>query len=504
MLAAAGMLAGCAIWGPDQVADPTPSAPPSVASSAPPGLGEYYGQQMRWAGCGDGFECSTLRVPANYANPVADGDLEIDVVRLPAGGGSAPQALVVNPGGPGASGVDYARGARVIVAPAVQEAYDIVGFDPRGVGGSTPVDCLTDAETDVLIGTDPTPDDDAEVEDLLSQSALVGARCVQRSPQVFRWMDTVSAAKDMDILRAALKQERLNYLGKSYGTMLGSVYAEQFPDRVGRFVLDGAMPAQLSAEEISAGQAEGFEIALQRFVADCPTRRDCPLQADDEAGGVAEIQDFLAGLETAPIAAGEGRELTEALGVTAVLYHLYAPPNDWALLRGGLGAAFDGDGSKLLGMLDQRLHRDPESGAYESNTQDAFYAVTCLDRSAPPVDELRARASTTVLEEAPTFGPYLVWSDAVCAQWPAAAVSEPRTIAAQGAGPFLVISTQYDPATPYAWGDMMAGGFADAALVSYNGDGHTAYRKGSACVDEHVDDYLLTGRVPSEDPRCGY
>ena len=501
LIATAVLLASCSGSG-DALQDPSAAPTASASAGVPAGLEPYYSQQLRWPACGGDFECTTLRVPRDYGNP-SGGDFDLEVIRLPAEGADRIGALVVNPGGPGGSGVAYARAARAIVSPDVLRAYDIVGFDPRGVGGSDPVDCLDGPELDALIAADPTPDDQQEVDALLSLASSVGRQCEQRSGDIFRWMDTVSAAKDMDVLRAALGQRRLDYLGKSYGTSLGAAYAEQFPEHVGRFVLDGAFPLDMSSQEVSRDQAIGFETALQRFVADCLPRRDCPLAGPSVAAGTAQVRDFLAGLEANPLPAEGGRTLSQALGVTAILYYLYFPPNDWELLRQGLAAGLGGDGSVLLTMLDQRLQRDPATGEYADNSQEAFYAVSCLDRSAASVAEI-GRLAASWAEAAPTFGPYLAWSDAVCAQWPVPPVSQPRTVAAEGAGPILVVSTQYDPATPYAWGQRMAAGFDDAVLVSYNGDGHTAYGNGSQCVDGAVDRFLLTGEAPAADPRCGY
>lgn len=497
MLAAAALLAGCTAQSEPLPEQSSPAAP------APASLEAFYQQDLQWSGCGGDFECATLSVPSDYDDPAGSGPVAVEVVRLPAAGDDRLGALVVNPGGPGGSGVEYARAARAIVTPEVLSAYDIVGFDPRGVASSDPVDCLTDAELDTLIASDPTPEDAAEAEELVALTGAVGPACQERSPRITPWMDTRSVARDLDVLRAALGEERLDYLGKSYGTAIGTVYAEQFPGNVGRFVLDGALPVDLSSEEISRGQAAGFEAALERFVADCLPRQDCPLAAGTVADGVAEIRAFLSGLDAAPLPAGAGRELNEALGVTAVLYYLYFPPGDWTLLRQGLDEGFAGDGSLLLAMLEQRLERNPGSGAYRTNSQEAFYAVTCLDRPTRSIEQV-AQDADTWAEESPTFGPYLAWSDAICAQWPLPAVTEPRAVAANGAGPILVVSTQHDPATPYQWGVRMAETFADAALVSWNGDGHTAYFNGSACVDDAVDAYLLNGTVPAADPRCDY
>lgn len=494
------LLSACSASSQEPLPDPTVSV---EAVDAPAGLEQYYSQVLRWRGCGSGFECAELRVPKDYDAPAAADDFGLQVIRLRAGSGDPIGSLILNPGGPGGSGVDYARAARAVVSDEVREVYDVVGFDPRGVAGSDPVDCLTDAETDDLLSLDPTPDNGDEVRALTAAAGTVGRQCLQRSPDVARWMDTVSTARDLDVLRAVLGDRQLHYLGKSFGTAIGAVYAEQFPDRVGRMVLDGAFPVSLSSREISRGQALGFETALQRFAADCLTRSDCPLAATSVPDAVVEVQQFLASLEESPIAVRQGEVLNEALGSAALLYHLYFPPEDWSRLRQGLAAAYDEDGSVLLTMLNERLQRNQSTGAYATNAQDAFYAVSCLDRPASSLAAIEEQADSWA-GAAPTFGPYLAWSDAVCAQWPIPAVSAPRTIAAEGAAPIMVVSAQYDPATPYEWGVLMAEQFSDAVLVSSNSDGHTSYRNGSRCVDDVVDAYLIDGSLPQRDPRCGY
>jgi pimeloyl-ACP methyl ester carboxylesterase len=490
-------LAGCTAAQPSGAdADPAPAD----VGAAPAGLARYYAQALAWTPCGTAAECATLQVPKDYDDPAGHGDFAIAVLRVRATGTDPRGALVVNPGGPGGSGVSYAAAAPGVVGPDVLAAYDVVGFDPRGVGRSAPVDCLTDAELDDLIEGDPSPDSPQELQQTLAEAAGVGAGCQQRSPQIAPWIDSESVARDLDVLRAALGQARLDYLGKSYGTTLGALYAELFPERVGRFVLDGVLDPALTSDEVSLGQAQGFESALRRFVADCLQQGDCPLAATTVEAGVREIATFLAGLDEAPLPAAPNRPLTESLGASAVLYYLYFPPGDWAQLRVGLADAFAGDGATLLRMLDGRLERGPD-GVYRDNSQEAFYAVTCLDRR--PGADLTARAAQFAAA-APTFGPYLAWTDAVCAQWPAPPVSEPRTVVAAGAAPVLVVSTEHDPATPYPWGVGLADSMAAAVLVSYNGDGHTAYRNGSSCVDAVVDAYLVDGAVPAADVRCGY
>ena len=316
----------------------------------------FYGQKVRWEGCGGDFDCTKLKVPADYDNPGA-GTLELDVVRVRAKDPKG--SLILNPGGPGGSGVEYARAARAVLTPQLADAYDVVGFDPRGVVNSSPVDCIDDSKLDALFAADGTPDTPAEVADLAAASKLFGVGCKTKSPEVAPYMDTESAARDMDILRAVLGDEKLNYLGKSYGTYLGAQYAELFPDKVGRMVIDGVLPSSLDSDEITLGQAKAFDMVLRRFVEDCITQDDCPLPRDVDAG-VARIQQFLADLDQNPIPGTGDRMLTEALGTYAILSYLYFPPNDWDILRFGLDAAFQDDGSVLMDMMDDRIQRNPD------------------------------------------------------------------------------------------------------------------------------------------------
>ena len=346
-------------------------------------------------------------------------------------------SLILNPGGPGGSGVEYARAARAVLTPQLADAYDVVGFDPRGVVNSSPVDCIDDSKLDALFASDGTPDTPAEVADLAATSKLFGVGCESKSPDVAPYMDTESAARDMDILRAVLGDEKLNYLGKSYGTYLGAQYAELFPERVGRFVLDGVLPSSLDSDEITLGQAKAFDVVLRRFVEDCITQEDCPLPRDVDAG-VARIQQLLADLDQNPIPGTGDRMLTEALGTYAILSYLYFPPNDWDILRFGLDAAFQGDGSVLMDMMDDRTQRNSD-GTFANNGNEAFYAVSCLDRPAVGGVDHAAELAEQWAAEAPVFGPYLAWGNLPCWQWPmgagtAEAAGDPPVFRARGLG----------------------------------------------------------------------
>ncbi len=495
-------LSGCGLTDDDPDGSPTPS-PSTTGASSQRTLADFYAQTLTWSRCQSSFECATIEVPLDYDDPGA-GQVSVDLIRLKAR--NARGSLLLNPGGPGGSGIEYARAARFVLTDAVVDAYDIVGFDPRGVVGSDPVECVTDAQLDALIAADGTPDDAQEIADLEAQSQTLGVGCKEHSPAIAAHMDTVSAAKDMDLIRAALGDDRLNLLGKSYGTFLGATYAGLFPERVGRMVLDGALPSDLNSDEVTLGQAKAFDLVLQRFVADCQRRSDCPLPTGSVEQGVQRVADFLKGLDADPLPGVGDRELNESLGTYAILSYLYFPPTDWDLLRSGLRAAFEGDGSVLMDMMDDRVSRSP-NGTYQDNGNEAFYAVSCLDRPAVGDADHAAGLAREWVKEAPVFGPYLAWGNLPCWQWPfgagtAQAAGEPKAITAPGAAPILVVSTKYDPATPYEWGVKVADQLESAALLSYDGDGHTAYVTGSQCIDILVDAYLLEGALPAVGTVC--
>ncbi|HSF26420.1 MAG TPA: alpha/beta hydrolase [Actinomycetes bacterium] len=485
-------------------AETRPAPPASAPADDPatdPALASYYQQTLRWASCESasgtaGFECATLTVPVDYADP--DGPtLGLAVNRLPASGPRL-GSLVLNPGGPGGSGVEYAGYATAVVSSPVRERYDVVGFDPRGVATSDPVRCLDDRETDVFLAADASPDDAAEVARLVELSQQLGQRCQARNPEVLAHLGTEDVARDLDVLRAALGDDDLHYLGKSYGTFIGATYAEMFPWRVGRLVLDGALDPRSTSAEINLGQAKGFEVAFSAFLADCLGKRTCPLTGD-EADARAQLADFLAAVDRRPLPAGD-RQLTQALAVLGVVFAMYDEVF-WPQLRSALKAGLSGDGRPLLGLADAYADRGTD-GRYGSNQNDVIYAVNCLDRPEPDGPEQLAAAQPGFEKASPLFGAYIAWSSLPCHYWPVKAESAPGALRAAGAAPILVVGTTRDPATPYVWAQGLAEQLDSGVLLTYEGDGHTAYRRGSDCVDSAVDAYLLKGETPAEGTRC--
>lgn len=461
-------------------------------------LTRFYDQRLRWRGCHGGFECSRLRVPVDYADPAA-GSIRIAVVRLPAGDDEARGSLVLNPGGPGGSGVDYALAAGLVVSRAVRERYDIVGFDPRGVARSAPISCVSDAELDDLLALDGSPDDPAEEQQVLDAWRVLGAGCAADRPQLAAHLSTKAAARDLDVLRAALGDRRLTYLGKSYGTYLGTTYAELFPKRVGRLVLDGQLDPAASGAEIAAGQARGFEGALRAYLASCLRRSGCPF-----TGSVAAAQTQVGALldrtDAQPLRGERGRPVTEALAVIGIAAALY-DTRTWSLLTRALREAARGDGRTLLALADYYSDRRPD-GRFTSNAIEAQYAVNCLDRpEATDLASYRA-AATELSASAPVFGEFLAWGSVACATWPVPPQNTPHRVTAAGARPILVVGTTRDPATPYSWAVSVAKQLESGRLLTYVGDGHTAYRQGSRCIDRAVDRFLLDGKLPRTGTRC--
>ena len=474
----------------------TSSPGPSQSASVPQGDGleGYYSQQLEWSDCNDGFECGSFSVPTDYANP-SDGAMQISAIRKLATGDSL-GSLVLNPGGPGGSGIEYTTYAEYVISDTLRENFDIVGFDPRGVGQSTPVECLNDEQTEEYIALDGSPDNQTEIDQAQEMAELFGKACSTNSPDTFRFLDTVSATRDIDILRALLGDEKLNWLGKSYGTFLGATYADLFPDRVGRMLLDGGIDPTLTNEQLSYGQALGFELALERFVDDCAKESDCPLDASG-AAGVSEVSDLLADLDANPVTLDDGRLFTQAMGTLGVVGSLYDKLYGWPDLRTNLGLAFDGDFSGLASSVDFYTGRQSD-GSFKDNSNDAIAAVNCLDRPDRATTEQTVALASEWKKVAPNFGEYLAWSNISCSYWLVEATGVPKEITAPGTPTILVVGTVNDPATPYAWSQALASQLSKGVLLTLDGDGHTAYYQGSSCIDEVVDNFFLTGEAEAD------
>jgi pimeloyl-ACP methyl ester carboxylesterase len=392
--------------------------------------------------------------------------------------------------------VDYATSKRL------QASYDIVGFDPRGVEHSTPVKCYSNPADldsyifDILPGTRGS---DAWISEADAASAKFGADCLKYTGALLGHVDTVSAARDLDLLRATLGDKKLNYLGYSYGTELGGTYAEMFPAKTGRIVFDGAVDPTASNFDVSLAQAKGFESALRAFLAACPTFKGCPFRGTVDQS-MTEIRALLDRLDVSPLRNSDGRELGANTMFTAIILPLYNESN-WPSLAQVFATEMTGDPADSFTVADAYYDRTAQ-GKYTTNSTEAFQAVTCLDY---PTNESTATMRTEAAEldaQAPVFGHLMAWGGTSCFGWPFPPTGTPHSVVAQGSSDILVVGTTNDPATPYAWAQKVASQLAHGHLVTYTGQGHTAYNKSNACVNNTVDNYFIDGTVPKTDPQC--
>ena len=490
------------------------AAGPQPGATADPQLARYYDQQLSWGPCADfatseddvaaysepTFECARLEVPVDYAAP--DGESgQIAVLRQPATGERI-GSLLFNPGGPGASGNSLVANlaGRLTESPLAQR-FDLVGFDPRGVGASSPtIDCLTNDEWEVEradLDVDPSP---AGVEQTEAENRQYAERCVQRSggAEFLANSGTRDVVRDLDVLRQALGDEKLSYLGYSYGTRIGSAYAEAFPQNVRALVLDGALDPKETTIDRTVKQNAGFQQAFEAFAADCATRPGCPL-GQDPAQATAAFQALARPLIDAPIAVGD-RSLSYSDAVTGTIQALYAK-DLWPVLTRGLLELGTGNGRILLALADLYYGR-AQDGNYD-NSIEAFVSISCMDEERitdrAAQEELIRRAN-----EAAPFrddGRGAVGALDPCAFWPAEPSSEPHVPVAEGLPPTVVISVTGDPATPYQAGVDLAAALG-ASLISVEGNQHTAALQGNPCIDDVVNAYLIDLEVPAGQTDC--
>ena len=497
-------LAALTLWavGRDDSDGGRAAAPPPRSTGEQPAyprdLARFYEQDLDWRSCSDGSECTRLTVPLNYAEPEGE-TIELAVLRVPAERrGERVGQLVVNPGGPGGSGVDYAASGSFTFGEQLSRYFDIVGFDPRGVGKSTPLECAGTEQTDEFLSADPDPDTPDEVARLEELTRAMGEGCLAESGDLARHMSTEEAARDIDILRAALGERQLDYLGASYGTFLGATYADLFPKNVRRMVLDGAVDPALSNEELSLGQARGFETALRAYLGECVKQGSCFLGDTVEAGS-RRIADLLEQLDAQPLPTSGERELTEGLALYGIILPLYLK-DYWPLLTIALKQALSGNGDRLLALFDQYASRGAEG--YTDNSIEAIYAVNCLDHN-DYIPNSKVPSRFAEFEKAsPTFSRIFAYGLSTCASWPVKSGHRTTALEAAGAAPIVVVGTTRDPATPYEQAVSLARQLDSGVLVSRDGDGHTGFQQGNDCVDSAVEEYLLEGDPPEDGLSC--
>lgn len=472
-------------------------------TSAPAGEGmgdldAYYAQRLDWSRCSGTFECATLTAPLDWENPT-DRSISLALIRQPATGPNRIGSLLTNPGGPGQSGIALVRDSPSYAVTAdVAASFDLVGFDPRGVGESTSVHCFDAPEMDSFLYDIPAAPrgSDAWTAELLDSARVFGEACEANSDGILPYITTVNAARDLDLMRAVLGDEQLYYLGYSYGTFLGATYAGLYPERVGRLVLDGAIDPQVSGAEVSAQQAIGFERSLRSYLAWCVQQSDCPFRGTvDQALG--DLSALLASLDAEPLRNADGRMLGADSLLLAVIVTLYAQES-WPALSGALTETLQGRPAQAFRLAD--FYNGREDGVYLDNSTEAFTAYNCVDYPVTTPEE-DAASNELIAREAPTVAPYWSGPD-TCSVWPTPPTGTRAAITAEGAAPIVVVGTTGDPATPYQWAVSLAAQLASGVLVTHQGEGHTGYNKGDACVDAAVDAYLIDGTVPV-DGACG-
>ncbi|MFF9015843.1 alpha/beta hydrolase [Streptomyces sp. NPDC014870] len=489
------------------------------ASDRPTDLAGLAAQQLEWAPCpppsaaegggpapsplpgGTPWECSFMDAPLDYDDPGGE-TIELALIRAKA---SDQQrrigSMIYNFGGPGGSGVtglpsfapDYEK---------LRTRYDLVSFDPRGVGRSADVNCLGDKELDAYYALDFTPDDAAEERTLSDAQKKYAAGCEDESGEVLPHVGTENAARDMDLMRQVLGDDKLHYFGISYGTELGGVYAHMFPENVGRALFDAVVDPNAGTEEGALGQAKGFQLALDNFAKDCVARGDeCTLPGSTVAEIEAYILDLLAQLDKKPIPGIGDRKLTQTQALNGIAQSLYSQ-EFWQYLEQGLDAADGGDGGLLLALSDSMNGRD-QNGSY-SNIQAANAAINCVDyKERYTLGQAKERLPEFEQTSA-VFGPYMAWALSSCSQWPVPGTWEHPDVSAPGSAPILVLGTTGDPATPYAGTRAMVEALGDGVGVelTYEGEGHGAYNSGNACVQNTVNAYFLDGKVPASGIVC--
>ena len=473
---------------------PAPDPKPT-GETAPAGLERFYAQEPTWRDCRDD-RCTTIEVPVDYARP--DGEtLRLAVRRVPATGDGG-SAIFTNPGGPGGSALDFVGYLASELPDDLRRDNDVIGVDPRGVGESTPLECLSDEGFDAFIDTDPDPDDEAGVAALTRSVEEMGTACRENSGELAAHVSTDEAARDHDIARAVLGQDTMRWFGFSYGTQLGATYADLFPEKVDKMVLDGAVDVTLDAAGQGLGQAAGFQAALEAYLASCLDEDECPV-GDSVKEGMSTITTLMGQLSKDPLEAPGGRLLTEGRAFYGIAMALYSQES-WPYLTSALRGLVKGDPTVMLVLSDTYFDRKPD-GSFGSNSGQVIYAINCLDSDDAPDAAQTKRLIPQFRDVSPVFGASLGWGVMACHDWPIKGEHPQQAVTAEGAPPILVVGTTRDPATPYEWSEAMADQLESGVLLTREGDGHTAYTSGNSCIRDAVDAYF-GGTVPKDGTVC--
>lgn len=467
---------------------PASDVKPAGFVDPPPGSGmdRYVKQKVTWTDCG-AFKCAKVIVPLDYEQP--DGQaITLALRKRVATASPRVGSLFINPGGPGASGQDYVGSYQ----NTGMQGFDIIGWDPRGSGESTPVKCFGTSDTDKFVALDSSPDDDAEMQALLTGNKQFAASCLQHSGVLLSHISTQDTARDLDLLRQLVGDKELYYHGVSYGTFIGATYADMFPQNVGRMVMDAAVNI---TDDESVIQAMGFETAFSNFAKWCANQGCRFGKTPDEVKGT--IDKWLSGLDSQPIRVGN-RQLTQSLAVTGLALFLYGDEEYWQYLVQFLGMAFDGDGSRILWAADQLNGRADGDGGYSSLFY-GFSAILCADNADRGIEGAKKEWQNDI-KKAPIFAKHF-GVGLTCPVWPVKPAPE-REFKAAGAKPIMVIGGTGDSATPYKQAQWMSEKLESGFLVTFDGEGHGSYGGKSTCIDNTVVAYLTKGTVPQQGLVC--
>ena len=456
---------------PSTTVDPSTSSTTAAPAVPPP--------VFNWQACGDGFQCTPTHPPLDYDHP--DGPtVHVALTRLPASGGPSKRigSLFVNPGGPGASAVSFVHDIRKVLPADILSRFDLVAFDPRGTGESDPISCETGPELDRYFAIDPSPDNTAEHDQLEAANKQFAQECAQRTGALLGHVDTRTAARDMEFIRTGLGEDKISYLGYSYGTFLGAMYADLFPNRVRAFVLDGAIDPSLPSDEVNRQQAAGFERELNAFLDDCAHDGSCLF--NNNGNPRAAFDALAASIDRHPLPTGSGRTVGPGEFFLGVVQPLYSKTLWPTLARALAQAQQNGRGDGLLASADDYTER-AKDGSYGSllstNT-----AVNCIDHSWSKDPAHYDQLATQFTKESPTFGAALALGGVVCAFWTVAPVDDARPLHAAGSAPIVVIGTTGDPATPYQWAQALASQLQAGVLLTNQSEGHTSFGTTSPCI----------------------
>ena len=476
------------------------------AESAPEGLEAFYDQDIAWEDCEgqDAFECGTVEVPMDYENP-DDATIDIHLTRSVETADAQP--VLFNPGGPGASGISFVQNSLgSMLSDNLAENISAIGFDPRGVGASEPVECLSAEEFDESreIVLDPSTPEGWETS--IEENEAYAEQCLERSGDIVGFVDTASAAKDMDVIRAALGAPQLDYFGISYGTKLGATYAELFPEQVGQFVLDSVLAPSAETLEVTKAQSAGFEQSLRAWADWCAETAECNVGEDDDAESVmTAVTDFIDRVEDEPLTYPNGRSQPISDVFFGIVTPLYSR-DSWELLALAFEQGIENDYASsqyqpLFLVFADAYHGRDQAGEYSNDTA-AFNAINCLDYTGSNKTYEQADAEAEeIAADAPIFGPYMSYSTG-CNGWPVDPAEPIGDTVAEGSDPIVVTNLTSDPATPIHFSHELADELDNSIHIAVEGEGHGAYSPDNECIVEAIDNYILNDELPEDGMVC--